>query len=87
MGLFAFGQKLRELRESRGLSREQLATESGYSLRGIEQWERGEREPSAIALAKLSAALGVSCAEFSESLLSVDPKKPNRKPGRPRLKD
>src|ERR1035437_8769217 len=36
------GRGLRRLRESRGLSREELAAESGYSDRQIARWEAGE---------------------------------------------
>lgn len=84
MGKILFGQKLREVRELRGLERQELATKLRVSLRAIEQWERGEREPMATALAHLSAALGVSCEAFTAALAAKDPPKPKRPRGRPR---
>jgi transcriptional regulator with XRE-family HTH domain len=88
MGLVRFGFALSENRERKGLTRQALGDAAGYTLRAIEQWERAEREPSGTALAKLSAALGVSCEVFTASLLAEDPKQaPVRPRGRPRKAD
>jgi DNA-binding XRE family transcriptional regulator len=41
----SFAGRLRQLRESRGLSRKGLARRVGVSLRCVTLWERGERRP------------------------------------------
>jgi transcriptional regulator with XRE-family HTH domain len=86
MGKITFGVSLRSLRETKSLSRQELADKSGFTLRAIEQWERGEREPSAVALAKLCEALGESCERFTAALLAEDKAGATRKPGRPTKK-
>lgn len=48
-------QRLKELREEKGLSQSLLGKELGYTQAGIAKWESGERSPSIdclIALAK-----------------------------------
>jgi transcriptional regulator with XRE-family HTH domain len=60
-----FGGRLRELREEAGLTRAALADLAGFSMRGIEQWERGEREPSWGNVLALAEALGVDCLAFT----------------------
>jgi len=51
--------RLRAIRESRGLSRERLAAAVGISPRTIARAELGEAEPVPIIVAALAAALGV----------------------------
>lgn len=53
------------LRESRGLSRRELAEASGLSYPYVSQIENGDREPSIKALAALAGALGVELAELT----------------------
>src|SRR5262245_21543242 len=74
------GNRIRELREAAGLSREQLATAAGVSVRGIVQWELGEREPGWFNMLALSEALGVDCNAF----VQVPAERPPGGPGRPR---
>lgn len=74
------GNRIRELREAAGLSREQLATAAGVSVRGIVQWELGEREPGWFNMLALSEALGVDCNAFTQ----VPAERPPGAPGRPR---
>jgi transcriptional regulator with XRE-family HTH domain len=61
----AFGRRLRELRESQGLSRVALAEKSGVSWEAIRNWELGLRlsaKPS--ALRALATALEVSILDL-----------------------
>ena len=53
--------KIKDQRESAGLSRAELARESGVSLRTLEDWEAGRRIPRDVyQLAKVARAL--NCA-------------------------
>lgn len=56
--------RLRELREGRGISMRQLATQSGLSANALSMIERGKTSPSVSTLYKLSDALGVSITAF-----------------------
>ena len=63
-----FGEKLKELRTSRGLGVNQLALKSGVSASQISRFEKGERkDPTLETLKKLSVALGVSISYFEEN--------------------
>lgn len=59
-------QRLRELRDARGLSLALLAERSGVSKSNISLLERGESSATATVLDKLSAALGVTVASLFE---------------------
>lgn len=64
-GFFAFsGQRLREARELRGLSPEQLALAIGKTANAIVRYETGHGQPSIITLAALGAALGIDPREL-----------------------
>ena len=54
------GRNLKRIREGRGLSRDDLAKVSGYSLALIERLENGRCYPSVASLLDLCAALGVT---------------------------
>jgi transcriptional regulator with XRE-family HTH domain len=55
----AFGQVLREVREIRNISQEELAARAGYHRTYIGQLERGEKSPSLRTIFNLSSALEV----------------------------
>jgi transcriptional regulator with XRE-family HTH domain len=55
---------LKRLREGAGLSQEDLMRASDVHRTQISKYERGETEPQAEVLARLSRALGVSAEEF-----------------------
>jgi transcriptional regulator with XRE-family HTH domain len=59
-------QRLRELRDTQGLSLAALAERSGVSKSNISLIERGESSATATVLDKLSAALGVTVASLFE---------------------
>lgn len=52
-----FGLRLRTLREIRGLSREQLAEQIGYSVGTVQQWETSHINVRIDHIEKLAAAL------------------------------
>lgn len=53
------GWNLRRLRRERALTQEDFATDSGFDRGYISGIERGVRNPSALVLARLAAALDV----------------------------
>lgn len=76
-----FGSRLRELRERAGLSRQEIADKASVSVRSVEKWEQGIREPSWSMVLTLCRALGVPCTEFDREPEGDTEK---RGPGRPR---
>jgi transcriptional regulator with XRE-family HTH domain len=74
------GARLRELRESASITREELAKQSGVSTRAITQWERDEREPGWTNVLALAKALGVDCTAFTRPPAEREPAKPGRPP-------
>jgi transcriptional regulator with XRE-family HTH domain len=83
------GQRIRELREGKGLTREQLADAACVSLRAVVQWELGEREPGWFNILALCQALGVDCQAFAQapSMLPESRRGRPRKPKTPRGED
>ena len=59
-------RRLKSLREARGWSLDALAARSGVSRSNISLIERGQSSPTASALDKLSAGLGVTLASLFE---------------------
>ena len=57
---------MRELRERRGMSQEQLAQRCGLHRTYVGGIERGERNPSLINIGRIAAALGVEVGELFE---------------------
>lgn len=62
--VFVFGARLREIRETLGLSDEDLAKLSGVNRAVINCYERGDREPSWSRVVVLSNCLGVTPNDF-----------------------
>lgn len=62
-----FGDRLRECRENRGITREELATRLGISRNTLGRWERGERWPRSLEMVyELANILEVSVLYFSD---------------------
>jgi transcriptional regulator with XRE-family HTH domain len=59
-----FGANLKRLRKAAGLSQEDLMKIADVHRTQISKYERGQSEPQAEVLAKLSRAIGVSAEEF-----------------------
>jgi transcriptional regulator with XRE-family HTH domain len=55
-----FGNRLKGIREEKGIKREDIADKVGTSPAIIGRYERGERTPSVDIARKIAAALGVS---------------------------
>ena len=71
------GRNVREFRRLRGLSQEQLALEADMKRSYVSDLERGTRNPTVRAVARLATALGVSASELLDenygSVKSPDP--------------
>jgi transcriptional regulator with XRE-family HTH domain len=78
-----FASRLRQLRETAGLTQEQLAERSGINLWTIRGYEQGRREPSWKGLLALANALGVAAEVFGESEEKAAPEEPAVPRGRP----
>ena len=59
-----FGQRLRQLRQARGLSQEELAFRAGLHRTYVSSTERGQRNVALVNLEKLSNALEVDIADL-----------------------
>lgn len=59
-----FGQRIKRLRESAGLTQADLAEAAGVPLGTLRNWEQGTREPKAKILVRLARALGITTDEL-----------------------
>lgn len=59
-----FGEKLRTLREQRGITQKQLADELGFSQVYLANLELGKKKPNVELLLKLSVLFSVSVDEM-----------------------
>lgn len=78
-----FGTKLRELRETAGLSQQELADKIGFHKLSVAKIEQGVREPVWATVLALAEALSVSTEEFRKPAALTA----KRHPGRPPTKD
>lgn len=58
------GERVRELREARGITQETLAFDAGIHVNHLSTIERGEANPSFLVLVSLAKVLGVNVAEI-----------------------
>ena len=65
-----FKKRLKEIRQSKGWTQEELAKRSGYSRSSIINWETGKRAPKTVDIEKLAGIFGVSTSEFTEKVNS-----------------
>lgn len=63
----AFGDQLRRIRTSKGVSQEHLAAQSGLDRSYVGSVERGERNISLENIFQLAEALGVPSSKLLES--------------------
>ena len=64
-GVVIDGDRLRQVRESAGLSREQVAVAVGLTAGAITHYELGNRGPAPDTLARLCGVLGIEVAEVT----------------------
>jgi len=65
--LMQFGDRLKELREAKGMSQEALARAAGISTSAISKLEQKLVDPNWQTVQALARVLGVSCSIFEES--------------------
>jgi transcriptional regulator with XRE-family HTH domain len=63
-----FGQRVRTLRKSQGISQEQLAANCGIDRTYLGGIERGQRNPALGKIEAIAKALGVSLAQLMRGL-------------------
>lgn len=81
----SFADRLRELRQAKGLSREQLSALSGLGKGTVRDYEQGLREPTLRTAFRLADALGVSVEAFREGAAGENapgPSQETRTPGK-----
>jgi transcriptional regulator with XRE-family HTH domain len=66
--LVKLGEKVRELRDRKGISQEELAHLAGLDRTYVGGVERGERNPTILSSLKVSGALGVSLSDLVEGV-------------------
>lgn len=66
--LVAFGKRLREIREKRGLSQERLGDLAELHRNTVGALERGENNISLLAIAKLAKVLRVQVADLVKTV-------------------
>ena len=74
----AFGVTLREIRNAKQWSQEQLAFEAGLDRTYISLLERGQRSPTLTTLYSLAAALGLTFPELAQKI-DLQMRRPGRK--------
>lgn len=58
------GERIRQIRKSKGLSQEKVALKAGITTSYMGQVERGEKSPTVDSLEKISYALNVPISEL-----------------------
>jgi transcriptional regulator with XRE-family HTH domain len=67
-GLMTLSEKLKEARDTAGITQEALARACDLSLSAVRDFERGKKEPSLRNAVKIADALGVSVEAFAEAV-------------------
>lgn len=62
------GERIKELRKSKGVSQKELAQKAGLSIGSIQGYEQGRYNPKLEAIAKIAGALGVDLKVFYDDL-------------------
>lgn len=62
------GERLKKMREEQGLSQITLSVKAGFNFNYVGLVERGETNPSILALMNLSLALGKDVSELTKNL-------------------
>src|SRR3954447_20041299 len=76
-----FAARLRELREARGGSQQELAERAGLHVISVSRFENGTRNPTWETALALADVLGVECTAFCQEPTTPVEKRPR---GRPR---
>jgi transcriptional regulator with XRE-family HTH domain len=77
-----FADKLKELRQAKGLTQTALADASGIPVGTIRDYEQGKRDPLLSNAQRLARALGASLDVFPAEHVQAPAEKPAPKKGR-----
>ena len=77
-----FAAKLKGLRETAGLSQEDLAERAGLYKFSVAKLEQGVREPTWATVLALASALDVDCKAFMVEGRIASAKRPRGRPGK-----
>ena len=78
-----FAEKMRELRDAKGLSEAKLALASGIAFGTLHNYALGIRPPSFGAVVRIAKALGTDCTAFAAcSDVTAGEEKPAPKKGK-----
>ena len=74
-----FGQRMKEIRQKRGLTQVELSQRSGFTQARVSELEHGSRMPNLVTILRIAAALDCKVAELmsifdEEGLSSLLPK-------------
>jgi transcriptional regulator with XRE-family HTH domain len=83
-GNSGFGARLKQIRESAGLTQDQLAESAGLNKFGLAKLEQGVSEPHWPTVLALAHALGVTCDSFMEPPAKSDAEPRRGRPPKPR---
>ena len=62
--IFSCGDRIRELRQERGLSQERLALNADITPAYLGLVERGKKNPTVLTIERICTAMGISLADF-----------------------
>ena len=77
-----YGEAIKQLRQERGLSQEDVAHAAGVATSTVSRIERGHIEPRAAVLEKIANGLGVSLVELAEAIERAGRADEASRPGR-----
>lgn len=69
----SFGTVLRQLREARGLTQEQLGFECGLRRTFISVLELGQQQPTLTSIFKIALALGMPASDLIKKVEDTEP--------------
>ena len=67
-----FGRRLRQLRQERDLSQEELGARADLDRNYVGGIERGERNPALVNICRLAGALGVEVTALLEGVPAIE---------------
>jgi transcriptional regulator with XRE-family HTH domain len=59
-----FGQRMKEIRQKRGLTQVELSQRSGFTQARVSELEHGSRMPNLVTILRIAAALDCKVAEL-----------------------
>ena len=71
--MMTLGERIRNLRKSKGMSQEAVASALGVSRQAVTRWENGRSDPSTANLIELAKLFGISIGELCGTADSVQP--------------